>query len=205
MTDRPIIFSGSMVRALLEGRKTQTRRLTSSPLARVQAGDRLWVRENLRASQTAEVPGVQLTYDADGAAVPTVLGSVLRTGKIPFPGSRGMPSIHMPRWASRLTLLVTEVRVQRLHEMSAGDAEAEGVEHESADPPFYYVPGIWPHSLTAVGVEERGSAPHAVRSFAKLWAYLHGPGSWDANPEVAALTFQVTHANIDTLTHEAAA
>jgi hypothetical protein len=102
----------------------------------------------------------------------------------------------MPRWASRLTLTVTEVRVQRLQDISEDDALAEGVEMESADPPFYYVPGIWPHSLTAVGIEEPGGR-HAERSFAKLWNSLHGADAWERNDWVAAYTFTVQRGNID--------
>jgi len=106
------------------------------------------------------------------------------------------PSIHMPRWASRLTLEVTDVRVERLQDISASDAEAEGVVHESADPPFYYVPGIWPHSLTAVGVEEPGGK-HAQRSYAKLWDHINGAGAWDANPWVVAVTYRPHLMNVD--------
>jgi hypothetical protein len=106
------------------------------------------------------------------------------------------PAIHMPRWASRLTLLVTATKIERLQDISYADAIAEGVEWESADPPFYYVPGIMPHSLTAVGVEEPGGR-HAERCYAKLWNHLHGPGSWEANPEVVAITFKPVLQNID--------
>lgn len=106
--------------------------------------------------------------------------------------------IFMPRRASRLTLLVTDVRVERLQDISEGDAAAEGVELESADPPFHYVPGIWPHSITAVGVEEPGGR-HAARSFAKLWGHINGSESWQANPWVVAVTFTVRARNIDQL------
>ncbi len=63
---------------------------------------------------------------------------------------------------------------------------------ESADPPFYYVPGIWPHSITAVGVED--GKDHAQRSYAKLWDYINGTGAWAENPWVVAYTFEVERA-----------
>lgn len=140
-------------------------------------GDRLWVRE----AHAFDGPIVRY-YATDDV-------HELR---------RKRPSIHMPRWASRLTLTLTDVRVQRLQDISHNDALAEGVEMESADPPFYYVPGIWPHSLTAVGIEEPGGR-HAERSYAKLWNRLHGDDAWEANPWVVALTFTVANGNIDQL------
>ncbi|KTS11040.1 hypothetical protein SB2_07480 [Methylobacterium radiotolerans] len=225
MADRPIIFSAPMIRALLADRKTQTRRLAkvqiydhvnprfsqlrahregggwriygsepaSDPFKVSYAiGDRLYVREAWAPldALTHSDPGAQALaergfYRADGSTV---------DGEI----SRWRPSIHMTRWASRLTLLVTDVRVERLQDISEGDAAAEGVERESADLPFYYVPGIWPHSITAVGVEEPGGR-HAARSFAKLWDHINGPESWQANPWVVAITFTVHARNIDQL------
>ena len=98
----------------------------------------------------------------------------------------------MPRSASRMSLIVTDVRVERLQSISHADALAEGVEMESADPPFYYVPGIWPHSITAVGVED--GKDHAQRSYAKLWDYINGTGAWAENPWVVAYTFEVERA-----------
>ena len=221
MADLPIIFSAPMVRALLDGRKTQTRRvikpqpevaengswrwklprgvsagshITSLPdvLARwctYTPGDRLYVREAWTARMThgwtiaharSRLYQEEILYRADGHE--SIDG--------------WWPSIHMPREFSRLTLTVTNVRVQQLQDISRHDALAEGVEMETADPPFYYVPGIWPHSLTAVGIEEPGGR-HAERSFAKLWNNLHGPEAWDANPWVAAYSFTVQRGNID--------
>lgn len=120
-------------------------------------------------------------------------GEVLQPAEIKW-----RPSLFLPRWASRLTLLVTDVRVERLQDISEWDAVAEGVELESADPPFHYVPGIWPHSITAVGVEEPGGR-HAARSFAKLWGHINGPESWQANPWVVVVGFSVHARNIDQL------
>ena len=231
MTDHPIIFSAPMVRALLAGRKTMTRRLlytkrkarngivpasatvmqgypppigcpdeywTLSGWQNVKAGDRLWVREAaafIDNSEFGQPSYWQYRADTDGECLP---GDWPDDEKDNPDRPRWRPCIHMPRDASRLTLIVTAVKIERLWNISKRDCEAEGVEFETADPPFWYVPGIMPHSLTAVGIEERGDLmPHAVQSFRKLWIYLHGREGWDANPFVVAPTFRVVKANID--------
>ncbi len=192
MTDYPIIFSAPMVRALLEGRKTQTRRLAwgkdhihrradprdsvyrsprSSPWQRVQPGDRLWVRE---AFAEAAVPG-GTEYMADFRGDPTGLG--------------WHPSIHMPRALSRITLTVMTVRFQRLQEISEEDARAEGiVRFRSGDTILYgiQVPG----GYELVGLSAR-------ETFISLWCDLHGPSAWNDNPEIVALTFTIALRNID--------
>jgi hypothetical protein len=95
-----------------------------------------------------------------------------------------IPSIHMPRWASRLTLTVTDVRVQRLHEISDDDAVAEGCECDSDGWRDYLFP-----STQCCGT--------ARDSYRTLWNSLHGPDAWDANPWVVAVSFSVQHGNID--------
>lgn len=164
--DRPVIFSALMVRALLEGRKTQTRRLATSPLAKMQPRDRLWVRE-------AWAPLSALTHN-DAGSTALIENGFYRAdaGIVDGEISRWTPSIHMPRLASRLTLLVTEVRRERLGDITERDAEAEGV-------------------------DLAGRAITARLAFAQLWNSLHGNGAWEADPEVVALTFKVAHANID--------
>lgn len=180
-TDRPIIFSAPMVRALLAGTKTQTRRLAvqwrktapdntsydkysiDSPWCRVQVGDRLWVRESFAE---AFVPR-GAAYMADHSGDPRGLG--------------WRPSIHMARFASRLTLTVTDVRRQRLQEISEADAAAEGVDAISmADVP-------------------RQAAWSRKQDFSRLWDTLHGSGAWLADPEIVAITFTVAQRNIDAL------
>ncbi len=172
MTDRPIIMSGPMVRALLDGRKTMTRRLAwrrrrttdghpndslaHSSWMRVRPGDRLWVRET-----TIRTPA-----GTDYAAT-TNRAHYGAGGEIPK-----TPAIHMPRLASRVTLIVTATKMERLQEISAEDAEAEGVRCDMSSWTF-------------------------VRHFQDLWERLHGPGSWEANPEVVAISFRVVKANID--------
>lgn len=207
MTDRPIIFSGAMVRALLAGRKTQTRRLASSPLARCAVGDRLYVREAWAplSACTHNDPGSQAFadngfYHADDS---TIEGEI----------SRWTPSIHMPRWASRLTLTVTDVRQQPLGAISDEDAVAEGARF--TDFGRYQPPGTasldggvtwhpfgerqhngWHVNDVSRPEECMGSASAA---FANLWNSLHDkPGErWADDPTVVALTFTVTAGNID--------
>lgn len=173
MTERPILFSGAMVRAILDGRKTQTRRLINPQptmivdgVARIpsarrkvsgydipanqdarspygQPGDRLWVRE------TVCLAGSVPFYRADGET---------------FAKVRWSPAIHMPRTASRLTLEVLEVRVQRLQEIGEEDAVAEGVEMV----PFGSMRG----------------------EFHALWDSINAKRApWASNPWVWALTF----------------
>jgi hypothetical protein len=190
MVDRSVIFSAPMVRALIEGRKTMTRRLAwrelkddagrfigqvPSPWQKVQPGDRLWVRESI-GRKPASFLGIQATngveaafYVADG----NDLVNEHEFGLCPWwKQKQSLPSIHMPRWASRLTLTVTATKIERLQAITHDDALAEGV-------------GIFPHSMSA------------QKRFAELWASLHGPQSWDANPEVVAIRFAVEQRNID--------
>lgn len=197
MADRPIIFSRPMIHALLAGRKTQTRRVLKpqppSGCACIEphstfpnewvpycggdpqhsiavpyaAGDRLWVRETWN-----EYPeGVD--FAADLAEV-----SLKQAGPWRSP-------IHLPRAYSRLTLTVTQVRVERLQMITADDATEEGVH----DTDFY---DRAEHKVS-------GGAPYAPErlAFADLWNSIHGPDAWDANPWVVALTFGVVERNID--------
>lgn len=213
MSDHPILYSGPMIRALLEGRKTQTRRvvkrlrgwpehsfcdLVLQPPAvwwwdgkheRLgvrqdcpygQPGDLLWVRETISRSTTT--PGY-MAYSPDDQLV--------------YDGERGWPSsierrktivsIHMPRWASRLTLRITDVRVERLQKISEADAIAEGISPE-------WEPGCSGRLMEAIG---GFSFRPAASAYADLWESINGPGSWDANPWVWVISFDVIKANID--------
>lgn len=184
MTDRPIIMSAPMVRALLEGRKTQTRRLAAldycgacpAEKQKWQPGDRLWVREAFSPDWADDGP----IYKADG-------GSAIDAGYPAEP--RWKPSIHMPRWASRLTLLVRDVRVERLQDISEADAMAEGCmsqfeRTDEADNWFSFDGKSW-------------VADYRRDAFAHFWGSLHGAGAWEQNPWVAAISFDVVKANID--------
>lgn len=189
--ERPILFSAPMVRAILTGNKTQTRRVvklnrhyqieerddgslwpwmydddraSDSWLACPYGmpGDRLWVRETWRTERDFDhlpprdldptMTATPVQYEAGPHA--DVLDGKLR------------PSMFMPRWASRITLEVTAVRVQRLQDISEADAIAEGVYTDPACP--------------------------AYDGYRALWESINGPNSWDANPWVWAITFKRT-------------
>lgn len=226
MADRPIIFSAPMVRALLDGRKVQTRRVLKPqpPLCDLASemqedfelrgwqcipvgerfavvkrlpyaiGDRLWVREAVRADEhpEEEIIGVRYLADDHFEALPSTDEAeerhfILRCYRSTDPdldAFKPVPPIHMPRWASRLTLTVTGVRVQRLQEISEADARAEGVECDSDGWRDYLMPST-----------QCCSSPRD--SFHSLWNSLHGPAAWDANPWVAAISFTVERRNID--------
>lgn len=197
-----------MVRALLDGRKTQTRRRLHNPscgwlddrLAPADAlppvnriwlgfavGDRLWVREPLRnpghkgwlRSQPDQCWVRRFHYEADGTPSP-----VFSTRERP---SR-RPSIHLPRRASRLTLIVQAVRVERLQDISPADAIAEGI-YWSDDK------GGW---TSGAGADEgRDCCASPEVAFEEVWNHIHGEGAWEANPWVVAVTFAVERRNID--------
>lgn len=162
MTVRPIIFSTPMVKALRKGAKTQTRRLATSPLAKCRVGDMLYVRESF-GERTVHgrnlVRGIAVEQEAD-----TVIFRADGDD-----GGTYRPGIHMPRAISRLTLAVTEIRAQFLHEISNEDIGAEGL------------------------------TPGARLSYISLWNSLHGEGAWNDNPPIIALTFEVHHCNVDLL------
>lgn len=180
---RPILFSAPMVRAILEGRKTQTRRVVKPPapydsgddavpimwaMGEITCpygttGDELWVREKLDLDEDGWV------YASDGAPI---VGDINNHAVLDWLETRPAKlshcvSIHMPRWASRITLTITNVRVERLNEISEVDAIAEGCQ----------CAGV-PASMTNRG------------AFAKLWESINGAGSWQANPWVWVVEFQ---------------
>jgi hypothetical protein len=206
--ERPILFSAPMVRAILDGSKTQTRRVVKWPAwaqphpevfardlrdgqevwyvpgddqpSKVmrcpygQPGDRLWVRETFL--HVTKMENECFVVDGDGNYVEETWyradqkaysyhpdGSEESTENIPW-----KPSIHMPRWASRITLEITGVRVEHLQDISDEDSLSEGVYPTST--------GLYPGSPRA--------------AYQKLWEQLHGLGSWDANPWVWVVEFR---------------
>lgn len=180
--ERPILFSGAMVRAILDGRKTQTRRVAKQFAGRDDLdallrrfprqegcpygnrGDRLWVRETW-AQPAALDPGPTV-YRADyPACVPAGFENVPPAEAITW-----KPSIHMPRAACRLVLEVTGARVERLQAITEADATAEGVE------PILVPP-------------DGGSCPY-YEGFRALWGRINGAGSWDQNPWVWVVEFR---------------
>ena len=153
----------------------------SSPWQKVNPGDRLWVRERLCSFGHFGFPlGPMSQTDSLGKPVWGYF-----VGGPPAEITGGRPSIHCPRWASRLTLVVTATKVEPLKSMSKADAIAEGV--QQIDAKTWGVPGS--------GCESFNGGP--VVAFQALWESLHGIGSWEANPEVVALTFKIIKANID--------
>ncbi|MBA9071830.1 hypothetical protein FHR71_005622 [Methylobacterium sp. RAS18] len=241
MADKPIIFSGSMVRAILAGRKTQTRRILrwqpdpvpdyhSGPFQNADgvwgqkiwepdcgfwqfcplrlpaaAGDRLWVRETWRTSRdcdsrqpsSMEVPGGgygwPVWYEADGGAV-TWRGSDDGGPAFTNPGKL-RPSIFMPRWASRITLEVTEVRVERLQDISHDDAAAEGLIAERTPAAGILRNVAMDLCTSLVRTRWQGAPDLPLRGMERaacrdLWNSIHGKDAWDANPWVAAISFR---------------
>ena len=193
--DHGIIFSAPMVAALLAGRKTQTRRLATSPLSRVRAGDTLWVRESVHFWS----PGYdcEITFAGGGRRE-----TGPATGEIPDPalvgyfrlvdrsthkrGRVAVPAIHMPRWMSRLTLTVTDVRRHNARALTEEDAWAEGLD------------GFPDGSVgVALGEEDEIRAATGIEAYAALWDSLHPDCLWSTNPYVVALTFTVERRNID--------
>ena len=193
MTDKPIIFSAPMIRALIEGRKTQTRRVLK-PLpgsknrgfvmdSRLPCapGDRLWVKEAWR-TDLANDHLRPSELDPGTATVWFDASSDWNEGQRP----RYRNARFMPRWASRLTLTVTDVRVQRVQDISEADAVAEGVNPclEGNQCPD------GPHGGCCAMYDPKGA-------YAALWNTIHGPDAWERNPWVAAYTFTVQRGNID--------
>lgn len=194
MKERPIIFSAPMVRALLDGSKTQTRRVVKvkpievsgfasySPEAIASVvrnfcpygvpGDRLWVREmHILANR---YKNVWCTYPADGehCVVPApAFNDIYKPGKV-------RPSIHMPRWASRISLEIMDIRVERLHAIRERDAQAEGA--KECD----YVTG---REVLLAHPSQHGSF---IQHYREIWETINGPGSWDANPWVWVIEFK---------------
>lgn len=227
MGDRPILFSAPMVRALLDGRKTQTRRIINFPCVenviefvhvstdrrtgvpvfemkdaagqhltrpagkhcvtphyspRFAKGDRLYVRETWSADRLMDgfkprdmLADSPIWYWADGN---------------PTEGDwiKPKPGIHMPRWASRLTLTVTDVRVQRIQDIRHADAAAEGVSP--------YAPHRAPQGGSCDG-DSSGFDDCARCGFRQLWANINGAKTWYDNVWVVAVTFSVKRGNID--------
>jgi hypothetical protein len=185
MSERPILFSAPMVRAILNGTKTQTRRIVKPPPSSgmrwepvvmngyggwvdghgsprpckvAKRGDLLWVRE----TWAYDFAAVHAKRDADGPFVYAADGRK----KTKTLCGRWRPSIHMPRAASRITLRVTEVRAERLHDMTAADAWAEGIPSSPDVDPSH--------------------------EFAELWDSLHTSqgARWDDNPWVWCVSFE---------------
>lgn len=173
---------------------------------RIKPGDRVWCRETWRLPAVEDdrsplefLDGVHqigcsgpnglVRFEADGRDA-----WLDHYGSLPL--GRLRQGRHLPRELSRLTLYVSEVRVQRLQEISEADAVAEGIQPMNDRMPSPRVYGLYVVCLPD-GKQHFGD--NAVGLYAKLWAALNGPGSWDANPWIYALTFRPVLGNIDTL------
>lgn len=218
MKERGMIFNAEMVRALLDGRKTQTRRPVKFPVhdknlgcelsgnelsgelsagdylnsAFGKPGDRIWVREAYRfpASLDDVSPtGVGEMAVATGYRKPWAPTFYEFTGTF-SDGWKGFetppkvsdagklrPSIHMPRWASRILLEITDVRVERLNSISQEDAQAEGLELTGWRP-------------TYSDPDSGGEVMTPYDNFAELWSSIYGDESWQANPWVWVIEFK---------------
>lgn len=240
MRERPILFSGSMVRAILDGRKTQTRRVVklphNNPLGTWEPttfggpnggrtadgravplrggiwhtrtgdclaspygapGDRLWVRETWNPrivhscfDMACDCETVWVDYQAGGEGKHFYGDDIPDEWYMPQAAVKGrpVPSLHMPRWASRILLEITDVRVERLQ---AGEGEtsfesrylAEGVNRiHHGDGDYYYSAfRDEPHPKNWVDPFD---------AFGELWDSINGAGAWDANPWVWVVQFR---------------
>lgn len=191
MKERPILFSGPMVRAILDGRKTQTRRVNRFGVP----GDRLWVRETWAdveplPSRTPAYDGARFAVRPDGSSSELWYradGEMGVTSLLFDDGPRWRPSIHMPRWASRITLEIVDVRVERLHDITEEDARAEGVDWASPQPFGEKWDDDDREDPREVGY---GSGSFALDNFRRLWSSINGSESWAANPWVWRVEFR---------------
>lgn len=210
--ERPILFNGDMVRAILEGKKTQTRRLVkpqpiqpypdqeptlwripnglpigeaTCPIA--QPGDLLWVRETwgrlLCANGYSDEESRCL--DCQNCRNAVTYQATDPNAKDREDIAKWRPSIHMPRGASRITLSVTSVRVERLNSISNADAKAEGV--KSSSPCGGCGEDRWGN---CIGCRHPWTDVPRV-AFQELWLSVYGEGSLDANPWVWVIEFEV--------------
>jgi len=197
MKERPILFSAPMVKAILSGSKTMTRRVVKQDREGLldcrptpawdafwkcvacpygQPGDRLWVRETWAA--------------IDGVAVRYVADNVSRVFPVSWPqsaaihglharhGNKRRPSIHMPRWASRILLEITDVRVERAQDISEDDARAEGIAYSERFEGY------------CTGEAEHFNSHDPRQSYFSLWEAINGAGSVAANPWVWVVEFK---------------
>ncbi len=219
MKERGMIFNGEMVRAILDGRKTQTRRPVKFPVhdknlgcelagnelagelsagnylnsAFGKPGDRIWVREAYRLPASLDdvsPTGVGEMAVATGYRKPWAPTFYEFTGTF-SDGWKGFetppkvsdagklrPSIHMPRWASRILLEITNVRVERLNSIRDVDAMREGIQNlTTCSHSDFGIPGVV-------------NAQHPVRAFQLLWESIYGADSWRANPWVWVIEFK---------------
>ena len=204
MKEKPILFSAPMVRAILDGRKTVTRRVVKpQPAGEIRRGEpdfnhwidtKYWERQNQKENRGIGTRGFACPYGQPGGdrlylretwAAPHAYDHlpprlIPQDARIHYAATedRGgllwRPSIHMPRWASRITLEVTGVRVERLQEISYEDARAEGAE-------------FWRNDGTLTGLPPCSAHRY---EFEDLWTSINGADSWKQNPFVWVINFR---------------
>jgi hypothetical protein len=230
--ERPILFSGPMVKAILEGRKTQTRRPIkpqpvfighpSTPFKTESAdpkgiikcpygerGTKLWVRERFCYGEivcgdyVAPDPEPLYIEHCDKSKKKTIPHQYAISNDIGIEDIKWKPSIHMPRWASRILLEITDIRVERLQDISEEDASAEGCNLQ-----WYSdnagTEDLWP-CPKCNGMQVHGcvgpnmgwsecdceQCDTSKKMFKHLWESISGPGSWDNNPFLWVVDFKV--------------
>ncbi|TQI84827.1 hypothetical protein FHU12_2350 [Serratia marcescens] len=209
MKERPVIFNGEMVRAILDGRKTQTRRVIANvgsdnciPLQKPtktkdgifthvmdapghglcpfgQVGDRLWVRETFMDLTGTGIEATTGKFEGFAYRADTPAGSYGDEVRKEY-GLKWTPSLHMPRKACRILLKITAVRVERLNDISEEDAKAEGVKPAGDMLPDYPDTFLTP----------KGDFATAKVAFQRLWQSIYGEESWAANPWVWVIEFK---------------
>ncbi|HIG8012563.1 MULTISPECIES: morphogenetic protein [Klebsiella pneumoniae complex] len=210
MKERGMIFNAEMVLAILDGRKTQTRRPVKFPVhdknlgcelagnelagelsagnylnsAFGKPGDRIWVRETFQGPLFDY--DLMDSYCKDPTPFEKPEFCVYKADGVPAPEFYDAddelhccwrPSIHMPRWASRILLEITDVRVERLNAISQEDAQAEGMELAGWRP-------------TYSDPDSGGEVMTPYDNFAELWSSIYGDESWKANPWVWVISFE---------------
>ncbi|EMO5717462.1 hypothetical protein RVW00_002442 [Enterobacter bugandensis] len=205
-----MIFNGEMVRAILDGRKTQTRRIIKPQPVMYEpgqsihvsdmindalrcpfgaVGDRIWVRETW-AEAGAGAPDMKLYRANYPEHVPTHYENVPPADEI-----RWTPSIHMPRWASRLTLEITGVRVEKLDKISEEDAISEGMQGvicpSCKGDPDYSTTQFDPDTLAAVDEIHCQSCESNRSKFFALWDSIYGEGNHCMGDWVWVIEFKV--------------
>ncbi|EMM5763738.1 TPA: hypothetical protein RUY73_002779 [Klebsiella pneumoniae] len=216
ITERGMIFNGEMVRALLDGRKTQTRRIVKGTDSAVKfckewningeevfvvlgekdhtgmnpvlgaiscpfgaVGNRIWVREAFRVhSRATDVATLVYKASERNSWTEQTHRVPVAVCNKPATPEKWTPSLHMPRWASRILLEITDVRVERLNAINEHDAQAEGVAKLRGGFWKHYQPGWTQHQLSARG------------SFVTLWKSIYGDESWNSNPWVWVIKFK---------------
>lgn len=186
MSEHPLLFTTEMVRATLDGRKTQTRRVPIERYRNWKVGDTLWVRENVRTlvcqrnNKTWKYGEFEIEYIADRTIIrcPDEHEKWWRYNWQKRPATT-IPSIHMPKWAARIFLEITGLRVERVQDICASDAIEEGIE-----------------CRCDVGRSEFDQCHlTAAEHFAILWDSINakrhkGIYAWDKNPEVKVIEFK---------------